>query len=704
MSINKDEIKRANEILDRASKMMTAKRTYSDFWPSYEKIWKMTAEGRTGEDKWRADLPDTWTFATIKTAQAAFVDSKVSLIVIRHEDDPKSKADDIQDLYADIAEKGNLDLELYWARLDAFKLGNGYLQTIYVKDTRMVWNIKKFDPEKNEFQWEKKEINEFDDLKSVRISPYLVLIDDLARANWDSVRDAIILEVVGRDQAEARYGDLCDFSKITNSTQVLNQVIPGSTLTVAEIDGTGLRGTDFETLQKYSFFAPGFTWSDDIVEIIHYWNKGIMTPSGALDSYEILINGYPAKVDTKQSKSPNPYIHKQIPLTHIPYSPYSGDEHYAAGIVEIGMSESSALKLFREMMVDRQKISLFTPAFIDLNDELDQRTLALKPLGIYKTKGGKPSFPQIPGVGNADLSIQDRFEAAFKRATGIDERILGVQGDSPKLTATEVSFLREAAMKRLKEFAFLYKNALLHGEVLLKLSLSKQYFANPFSKESKTKNDKSLRSLKGKLKEFKVKAGNIYTKKDFDPSYFDGDADIDLDLQLLLPLTQAQMVTMWSQILRDAVPFVQGGIIDISLKKVFEKYVEALGTDMNVIRENKQTLAIEMAETEHKLFADANMSDKMKDVLPNGTEPPALLDIHIIRHQELLDSDVNMGDSEKLNLITHIQKDIQGLQKLQLQQQIQRPIMQQDISGVGGLPGTPRQAEPAPMQPVGMPL
>ena len=275
--------------------------------------------------------------------------------------------------------------------------------------------------------------------------------------------------------------------------------------------------------------------------------------------------------------------------------------------------EANAIKKYREMMADRQKISLFTPAFIDLNDELDQKTLALKPFGIYKTKGGKPSFPQIPGVTNADFALQDRFELSYKRATGIDERILGVQSEGVKLTATEVSFLREAAMKRLKEFAFLYKNALLHSEILLKLSLFKQYFANPFKKESKTKGDTALRVLKGKFKEFKVKSKNVYTKKELDPSYFDGDVNIDLDLSLLMPMTQAQMVTMWSQILRDSVPFVQAGIIPNIIKKTFEKYVEALGSSMDALEESQEQAAVEMAEAEHNLFSDKNTSNTGDD-------------------------------------------------------------------------------------------
>jgi len=692
---------RADFILKRASVMLQAKEVYSRNWAEYERLFKMALEGRTGRDKWRADLPDTWSFATIKTAQAAFVDSKVIPTIIRHEDDPTSKAQDLKDLYIDIAEKGNLDHELYFIRLDAFKLGNGYGKTIYVKDTRTIWEIEEFNPETNEFKWKKREINEFDDPKTTRISPYLILVDDLARADWNSVRDCIEVEVMGRDEAEARYEHLVNFKDIPATTYLLQQLKGSSKVNIAETDGRGLRGTEFENLAHYQFFAPGFDWSDDMVEILHYENVGIKTPSGALDSKEILINGHPVQVDLKTKPSPIPYIHKQLSYFHVPYSPYSGDEHYAAGIIEIGLAEARAIRKHREMMSDRQKISLFSPAFSDVNDEIDQRNLALEPFLIIRTRGGVPHQFQIPGATNADFVMQDRHEASYKRAVGVDERILGVAAEGIRLTATEVSFLREAALKRLREFSFLYKNALLHQEVKKKLSLFKQYFSSPFTSEPKTKSDRGIRSLKNKFKEFKIRVGNTYVKKEISPNYFEGEVDVDLDLELLMPLTQTQQVTIWAQILRDTVPFVQAGIIDVSLKKIWEKYIEAFGRNPDALKEDAEAHSIEMAEAEHKLYADPNSSKHMSSILPDGTQPPELTQAHILKHEELLDADMEMKDAEKARLIEHIKLDIENLKKLQAQQA--QPNLQvltpQAIGGVGGLQGTPQ----APMQPQAQP-
>ena len=161
--------------MKRAEKMHLSKKVYAKEWPEYERVFRQALSERTGEDEWRADLPDTWQFATIKTAQAAFVDSKVIPTIIRHADDPSSKATDLKDLYVDNSEKGNLDQELYYTRLDTFKLGNGFTKTVYVKDTRTIYDIKKFDSKTGEFTYKEKKIDAFADPKTIRVSPYLVL-------------------------------------------------------------------------------------------------------------------------------------------------------------------------------------------------------------------------------------------------------------------------------------------------------------------------------------------------------------------------------------------------------------------------------------------------------------------------------------------------------------------------------------------------
>lgn len=663
--------------------MQVAKNEYSRNWATYEKIWKLFEEKRSGEDEWRESLPDTWLFATIKTAQAAFSDSKVLPIISRHEDEDQFKAKDRTDLYNDIAEKGDLDLELYYARLDAFKLGNGFLETVYVKDTRKVQEIKMFDPETNEFEYEEKEINDFDDPKTQRVSPYFMLVDEMARANWDTARDCIKIEVLGNDEAKRKYasligGDEVWDKQIKTHGELTHALQDTQTSHVAQTADTNTG--NYKQLNAVRFFAP-IEFAEDAIEILHYWDK-------IHDCYEIIANTEPIRVGTKKKPSPIPYISKQLPFTPIQYSPYSGDEFWAAGIIEIGLADSKAIKKHREMMSDRQKLSLFSPAFSDVNDEIDQKQLKLKPLSIIRTRGGVPKQFQIPGVTNGDFMLQDRHEASLKRAVGIDERVLGSGADSPRLTATEITFLREAALKRLKEFAtLLYRRALVR-EVKLKFKLFEQYYSSPFKQDERVSND-GVKRIKVLAKEFKVKTGeNIYIKKTINSSFFDGDIDVDIDMQTLLPMTDAQMLTVWAQVMRDVVPFAQAGLIDIDVEKVVTKYLEALRVNINSLRKDKNGDSVLMAEGEHRLFANENSSTKTLEILPEGTPPALLTPQHIKRHQELFETDDKIEEAQQRNLAAHIMKDVENLKKKMEQEAAQpqqiNPLSLNQVGGMGG--------------------
>ena len=179
---------RVTEIYSRLTRMQDAKRRYSERWEEWEKVWKLFREERTGEDAWRANLVDTWSFATIKTAQAAFVDSRISPVFKRHEDEDQMKTSDLRDLYFDIADKGELDMEMYYTRLDSFKLGMGITRTVYVRDDRTIQEIQKFDPVKNTITYKEVTIQDFDDPKTTRVSPYLFLIDEMTRGSINNAR------------------------------------------------------------------------------------------------------------------------------------------------------------------------------------------------------------------------------------------------------------------------------------------------------------------------------------------------------------------------------------------------------------------------------------------------------------------------------------------------------------------------------------
>src|SRR3990167_1433041 len=506
-----------------------------------------------------------------------------------------------------------------------------------------------------------------------------MLVDEQARADFSTARDCIEVELLPYDEAKRKYAHMVGkevfeerVKKGEESWQQFTDVHETYIAQTAD-DNTGRS----RELRSSRFFAPIEITGDNVV-VMHCWQR---VPH---DSYEILINGAPIRVHTDQKESPIPYIHKELPYTPIPYSPYSGDEFWAAGIIEIARTDANAIKKNREMMSDRQKVSLFSPAFSNVNDEIDQRNLKLKPLSIIRTKGGVPTQFHIPGITNADLQLLDRDENSLKRAVGIDERVLGMSAEGTRLTATEVSFLREAALKRLKEFSFLYKNSLLL-EVWLKIKLYDQYYASPLKREKHTKND-GLKELAAKAHQFKIKTGNVYTKRAVSSTLFEGDIDLDIDMQVLMPLTPAELITKWAQFIKDATPFVQGGMVRIDLEKAFEKYADALQININSLRPDVQGESVLLAEGEHRLFSNKNTSrEVLERMLPNGTSPEFLTAMHLKRHMELMQTDDAIEEAELRNLIKHIDKDRRNFEiKMQQEQvlQAQQPVqVGQDFGG-----------------------
>lgn len=682
--------KRTSHIFERLRKMESAKNEYSKHWIQYERLWKVMEDERTGDDAWRANLPDTLSYATVKTAQAAFLDSQVTPIFKKHEDEDESKSKDLTDLYTDNSQKGDQDIELYYARLDAFKLGNGFTETIYLKDEREVNEIIKFDPDTDSITYKKKKVKDFDDVKTRRVSSYLMFVDEMTRADFATARDCIKLEILGFDDAKRLYGHLIpNFDEAIPKAGGLRSM--QAQITKSEIAETRDDNTREDTsLRKFRFFAP-VELADDSVEIIHYWNK-------IEDTYEIVANGKPLRVKTNKDPSPIPYIHKQLPFSAYQYSPYSGDEFWCAGIIEVGRMEAKASRQNREMMSDRQKVSLFAPVIADQNSEIDQKQLRLKPLSIITSRGGKVSAVQIPGITNADLALAKNYEDTYKRAVGIDERLLGATAGKSRITATEVSFLREASLARLREFMFLYKKALIR-EIRLKLKLFEQYYASPIKRESIVKQDSGVKQLKVKIKEFKINTGNVYKSKAVYESMFQGDIeDVDLDLQLLVPMTPAQLTTRWAQVLRDIVPLKQQGLVNANIDKIAGKYLDTLGVNIESLRENIEGEAIKMAEGEHKLLANANTSDATLGVLPEGTPFEFLTAIHIKKHNELLRTDDQIGEREIMNLAKHIAKDVENLRKKMEQERVQRAQMAAaaaaGMAQIGGV--TPPAVQPAP--------
>lgn len=666
------EVTRANEIVERVTRMKAAKIIYSSRWAEYERVWKMLEDERPEDEKWRANLPDTFAYASIKTAQSAFIDSQVVPVFSKNQDEDLMRANDMRDLYTDIARKGDQDMHLYLTRLDAFKLGTGFLYVYYERDTRVRWDIDSFDPETDAIKYTRKTVDTFADPKTIRISPYLVLVDEQARADFKgTARDCVIIEIIHRDEAKLRYAHLvggpANFDERFPQT---NEVRAATTPDVVNkgVAITANTNTRDVSAKVYTVFAP-VELALNMVEILHYW---CVRPE---DSHEILIMGKPLQVKTPAFPSPIPYIHKELPIVPIRYSMYSGDEFWGQGMIEAVYASIKASRQYDEMMNDRQRLSLFSPVFSDVTDEIDQKLLKVKPLSIIRTRGGVPHQYKIPGLTAADFQLKETYHTAIKRASGIDENMIGGGSGAAgmhRFTATAVAFIRQMAFMRLKDFQFLYKKALI-DEVRLKLKLFEQYYSSPLKQAPHLKDRDGLSELAGKIKEFAVKTGDTYTRKKVTSTLFTGPIeDIDLDEQVLTPMTPAELITKWSQVIRDITPFVQAGIVDLDMEKALTEYLSALDVNIDKLRKSPDDDAIAMADGEHSLLTNQNTSQAVFDrILKDGTPDQYLTALHLKRHKQLLSNigaDSSVDPKALKNLVAHIAKDAENYKKLMMAQ------------------------------------
>lgn len=695
------EMTRAVKIIERAGRMKTAKNIYSSRWWEFERIWKMLEEDRPEDERWRANLPDTLMYSSIKTAQAAFVDSEVVPVFGKNEDDDMMRTNDMRDLYTDIAKKGDQKFQLYLARLDAFKLGTGFLYVYPEKDTRVRWEIDSFDPDTDKATYKRTTVDVFDDPKTLRVSPYLVLVDEQTRADFrGTARDAILVEICPREEAQLRYahmmGGVEEFDKRIPTTQALKSISVGE-LQNRGVATTANNNTRDVSAHIYTFFAP-IEIAINMVEILHYF---CVRPE---DSYEILINGQPVQVKTDIQPSPMPWIHKEIPLVPVRFALYSGDEFWGQGMIEAGRADVKANREYREMMNDRQRISLFTPVFSNTTDEIDQRLLKLKPLSIIRTRGGVPTQYKIPGITSADLEISADHQASMKRATGVDDQMIG-GGNSAllgqhRLTATAIAFMRQSAFMRLKDFQFLYKQSLL-DEVRLKLKLFEQYYSSPLKRAPHEHDEEGLQELASQSKQFSIKVGNVYRKKSVSSTLFNGPIEhIDLDENVLMPLTPAELITKWSQVIRDVAPFVEAGIVDLDLEKALGEYLSAMDVNMDKLRKDPDDEAISMADGEHEILVSKNTSLQFYEaILKDGTPDQFLTAAHLKRHQQNIrtmnDGTADeVGKDELKNLVAHIAKDTKNYQKKMVAQAKQKQGSLSGGLGDFGAPNTQGGAQP----------
>jgi len=655
---NQKNQERVSFIYDRFTAMSEHKSRYSKFWPDYEKLWKRYRDDNTGEDAWQANTVDANVRATIDTALSAIVATSPYPNFIAQQERDRPKQAIVDQLYKFNFWKGNQELENYYIYLDALKLGQGFGKVIYLRDEREVQFPEKVNQETLEITYKKKTIYDYDDIKTVRVSPYRMYLDEFA-TSAENARDVIEEEILDIDEFHRKYDDKYPEAKNVVSAGATRDSITSSA------GGFSPNPTGGST-ESGSLFSLPESLDNDQVQVLHYVSK-------VDDSYEIVANN--KYLTTKDS--PIPYQHKQIWYFNIPYSPDSGDEFWGPGVIALIHRDVDELRKIRNMRINRAKLKIYAPGlYSGLLEEFSEQLVELKPMTWIPVNDPK-NFSRIDvgEIGVEAYKEDDLIGEDIRKVTGIDERVLGISPEARTLTATEVRFLREAGLRRLSRFLFLVRKVGLEREGRLKLAMFKQYY-------------EPVRILKIVENAANVFGETIQLKLQQSKEVFTGDFDVRIDPSSFTPKSMAEEQIKWATALQVIMPLAQSGRYDINT--AVDKYLGSLEIDPDTIRPIQLEGDIRIAREENSLFVDG------RDV--PDTPPQFITPAHTREHMILLRKEVDLPKAIKEAVASHIEVELRQVTATQPQPVETQPT-QELAEGAARIPsiinqtGTPEIGE-----------
>ncbi len=443
-------------------------------WEYGDKQYEMWEEEIDPRD-WRAhlNLPDA--FAAIQSQSQETVERKSRPKVRRVEDSDKNREELQNALLKHNMDKTGFDYQYYLAKLVASYRGTSHLWEFYRLEKRMVRFPVSVDKD-GEIQYKEQEITDWDDTYTMFIENEYILVDEAA-SNPDDAIDCIRREIIEIEEFHRIYDNKPGFKH-------QEHVFPGG-----------------ETTTRSYFSLPKDMREQD-VEILHYENK-------ATDEYLVVADNVPI------FDGPLPSTHKQLSLSAV-YQYRRPGRYWGMGIPKVIKSLTEERKAIRHLKLDRNKLDLQKMFFHNKAYDLDDEDLIPRPHGLIGVDtGGQPLRDVIlpieygqQGVGDA-IQTEEMLLEDIRRATGIDDRIQGVQSGG---TATEAAILKETALKRLNMLMVLNEmNTLVR---VGRLKWANIQFFYPIAKKERITVDNEQREKKTNRKvsidgkQFSLKAKN----------------------------------------------------------------------------------------------------------------------------------------------------------------------------------------------------
>lgn len=482
----------------RFQRMKSERGNWEAIWAAADKAYRQEVDSVPSGDDWRAKFVPPMTFAIIETEMAELEDSSLGIVIRPQEDNDKGNAKLMQSVVDFTWKRGDGDVQWMKTRKSALVRGTGIGKETYRCDRKVVKEVKDYDKETQEIEWEAKETFEFNDVYYKNVNLYDFYIDEMAGDDgMESARDCIEREILDIDRFREKYARYKNVEYVT---------IGGDTAR-HEGDKTPQEGENRD------------------VEILHYWNQ-------VEDLYVIVANN----VLITTCDRPNPYKHKRLPFIRIVNYSLPG-QFYGLGEVKVLEGVQAEMTAIRRLALDNAKLNTNKMFVVSDNAVLDEDELISRPGGkvtLYGDVDKAIRWIDYPPLGRDWVTQYDELRSDARRASGISEES---QGTPQSDTATQSAILREAAQKRIRYKNKFFKKMGLVQVGRMRVANVQQFYTEPMVE--RVVGEDGLEKMEEHYRTIRVDMKNGYTFFEATPEKIRGQFDIDVDVETIVPISRA---------------------------------------------------------------------------------------------------------------------------------------------------------------------
>lgn len=424
------------------------------------------------------------------------------------------------------------DYQAYLSKLSASIRGTSFRMDYWRTEKRVVKDPVSVNDD-GTIKYVDKEITDFDDDYTEWVPNEFIYVDEKAK-HIDEAVDMFRREIINVEEFHRIYDNKPGFEH------------------AEYVKAGGDTGT-----RSYFQLPKDITNQD--VEVLHYYNRSV-------DAYWVVANNIPICDSPLQTK------HKELPVA-VDYQYRLPGRFWGIGIPKVIHMLSEERKTLRNINMDRQKI-IVSGAFLHNNAfDLDDEDTVLEPGRMINVDtNGQPVSQAIQQVAMNDVGpsyfkSEDTLLEDIRRATGIDDRIQGVNVGG---TATEAAILKESSLKRINLISFTNEMDSVLRIGRLKWSNIQFNYGTPrmerITQDNEEREEKVYRKVAVKDKKFSivdengkkslrmedVKGNSPVTLKPAMAKYLEGDFDISVDADIFTPVSKAieqtkktEMFSLW---------------------------------------------------------------------------------------------------------------------------------------------------------------